>query len=197
LSHEDRLKQADEVDQVFNPRQGSVVIDEDGEKFLDCISDETQSPRAVNQQADGKQLFKIKDTKGKVIFDHTTKQRRFMSPFEQFLAEQQELFKKDDMRQNDEQNSVTLTTTASTTFEAKTLQSSDDTPRKKVSQKDMMQTTSKLARLANEMKYDAAVKQAEDQVMVQRKQNLQQLRTIKSYLSSVKTGSLIRQRLRS
>lgn len=44
-----------------------------------------------------------------------------MSPFEQFLAEQQELFKKDEARMNDEQNSVTLTTTASTQFEVKTL----------------------------------------------------------------------------
>ena len=124
MSHEDRLKQADEVDQAFNPRQGSVVIDEDGEKFLDCLSDDDEalSPKADVAQ-DGRQLFKIKETKGRVMFDHTTKQRRFMSPFEQFLAEQQELFKKDELRQNDEQNSVTLTTTASTTFEAKTLQS--------------------------------------------------------------------------
>lgn len=44
-----------------------------------------------------------------------------MSPFEQFLAEQQELFKKDEMRQHDEQNSVTLTTTASTNFDSKTV----------------------------------------------------------------------------
>jgi 4-aminobutyrate aminotransferase-like enzyme len=37
----DRLKEADEVvDQVYNPRSGSIVIDEEGEKFLDCISDE-------------------------------------------------------------------------------------------------------------------------------------------------------------
>ena len=44
-----------------------------------------------------------------------------MSPFEQFLAQQQELFKKDETRQNDEQNSVTLTTTASTNFDSKTV----------------------------------------------------------------------------
>jgi hypothetical protein len=31
--------------------------------------------------------FKIKNTQGKVVYDHATKQRRFMSPFEQFLAE--------------------------------------------------------------------------------------------------------------
>ncbi len=36
---DDRMKHADEVEQVFNPRQGSIVIDEDGEQFLDCISD--------------------------------------------------------------------------------------------------------------------------------------------------------------
>ena len=65
--------------------------------------------------------FKIKNTKGKVIFDQATKQRRYLSPFDQFLAEQQELFKKDELRQNDEQNSVTLTTTASTQFDSKTV----------------------------------------------------------------------------
>jgi len=71
------------------------------------------------------------------------------------------------------------------------------TPRKTTSQKNLKQTTTKLARLANEMKYDAAVKQAEDQIMIQRKQNLQQLKTIKSYLSSLKIGkeALIRKRL--
>lgn len=42
--------------------------------------------------------FKIKNTKGKVVFDQATKQRRYLSPFEQFLAEQQELFKKDGLR---------------------------------------------------------------------------------------------------
>jgi len=122
LSQEDRMQQAEEVDQVFNPRQGSVVVDEDGEKFLDCLSEEPHSD-SPSDLVGNKRLFKIKDTKAKVIFDQATKQRRFMSPFEQFLAEQQELFKKDELRQNDEQNSVTLTTTASTTFEAKTLQS--------------------------------------------------------------------------
>ena len=36
----DRLKEAEEVEQqVYNPRQGSIVIDEDGEKFLDCLSE--------------------------------------------------------------------------------------------------------------------------------------------------------------
>lgn len=68
-----------------------------------------------------KKLFKLKDTKSKVIYDHTTKQKRFMSPFEQFIAEQQELFKKDETRLNDEQNSVTMTTTASTNFDSKTV----------------------------------------------------------------------------
>jgi hypothetical protein len=35
-----------------------------------------------------KKTFKIKDTKGKVVYDHTTKQKKYMSPFDQFLAEQ-------------------------------------------------------------------------------------------------------------
>lgn len=45
LSQEDRMQQSEEVDHVFNPRQGSVVVDEDGEKFLDCLSEEPQSPK--------------------------------------------------------------------------------------------------------------------------------------------------------
>lgn len=39
----DRLNKADEVaDTMFNPKQGSIIIDEDGEKFLDCLSDEEE-----------------------------------------------------------------------------------------------------------------------------------------------------------
>ncbi len=72
------------------------MIDEDGEKFLDCISDEEDvyQPKAdsasihedptVDNDNDpkAKKLFKLKDTKSKVVYDHNTKQKRFMSPFE-------------------------------------------------------------------------------------------------------------------
>lgn len=46
-----------------------------------------------------------------------------MSPFEQFISEQQDLFQKQTMndRLDDEQNSVTMTTTASTNFDSKTV----------------------------------------------------------------------------
>lgn len=142
----DNLKRLQEVEEQFNPRQGSIVIDEDGDKFLeakDGSADDEEKKSQVNlsqfeegnqsQQLEeegeeedtkknsNKKLFKLNNPKGKVVFDQQTKQRRFMSPFEQFLAEQQELFKKDEMRQNDEQNSVTLTTTASTNFDSKTV----------------------------------------------------------------------------
>lgn len=130
----DRLKEVEEVEQMYNPRQGSIIIDEDGEKFLDCLSDEEDAKPDLTQSIDeeqvataavedpkAKKLFKLKDTKSKVIYDHTTKQKRFMSPFEQFIAEQQELFKRDETRLNDEQNSVTMTTTASTNFDSKTV----------------------------------------------------------------------------
>lgn len=134
----DRIKDADEVEATLIPKQGSIVIDEEGDTFVDCKNEEVQyqskptdhqfedekddSFHSVTDIMDesspkediNKKLFKLKDTKGKVIYDHTTKQRRFMSPFEQFIAEQEGLFKKDELRQNDEQNSVTLTTTAST-----------------------------------------------------------------------------------
>jgi len=71
------------------------------------------------------------------------------------------------------------------------------TPRKSTSLKNLKQTTSKLARLANEMKYDTVVEQVEDQIMIQRKQTLQDLKTIKSHLSSLKIGRevLIRKRM--
>jgi len=56
------------------------------------------------------------------------------------------------------------------------------TLRKSTSQKNLKQTTSKFARLANEMKYDAVVEQVEDQIKIQRKQTFQLLKMIKSYL---------------
>ena len=75
----------------------------------------------IEKNEGNKNTFKIKNTQGKVVYDQATKQRRFMSPFEQFLSEQQELFKKNDTLDRDEQNSVTVTTTASTQFDSKTL----------------------------------------------------------------------------
>ena len=118
-----------------------------------------------------------------------------MSPFEQFLAEQQELFKKDGLRQNDEQNSVTLTTTASTQFDAKTsvtlsLNSGSvhDEPIAPQKKKVSLKPANKLAQVANIMQKDTYVKNAEDEVMQQRKQNLKELKSIRSYLTGVKTG---------
>lgn len=79
---------------MFNPKQGSIVIDEDGEKFLDCLSDEeevtqiktatpaskenedqpnNQKEGANTSASDNKNMFKIKETKGKVVYDHATK----------------------------------------------------------------------------------------------------------------------------
>ena len=132
--------------------QGSEFIDEDGEKFLECkssideqaIHEETTVEKT--QEGTNKNLFKIKNTKGKVVYDQQTKQRRFMSPFDQFLAEQQELFKKNDA-ENDEQNSVTLTTTASTNFgEIKVgTNSIEETAVETVKKPKVLQSTNKLA----------------------------------------------------
>jgi len=90
----DRMDKLEEVEAVFRPqRQGSVVIDEDGEKFLDCNSEGEEIMNAPEEQTENlkeimpnedsnKKLFKMKDTKGKVMYDQATKQKRFMSPFE-------------------------------------------------------------------------------------------------------------------
>ena len=43
--------------------------------------------------------------------------------------------------------------------------------------------------MANTLKIDAHVKHVEDQVMIQRRENLNQLKAIKSYLTGVKTGT--------
>eukprot|EP00347_Sterkiella_histriomuscorum_P003581 403363737 len=220
----DRMKDVDEVvESTMIPKQGSIVIDEDGDTFVDCTndlvrdnhSDEDEKEESFHSIDDAnldapledadyptedinKKLFKLKDTKGKVIYDHQTKQRRFMSPFEQFIAEQEGLFKKDELRQNDEQNSATLTTTASTQFDSKTLVihslnsgsgsliEEPITLPKKASQ--VMRPNNKLAKMANILQIDAQVKQVEDCVMQERKQNIKQLRNIKGYLSGIKTG---------
>ena len=135
-----------------------------------------------------------------MIYDHTTKQRRYMSPFEQFIAEQEGLFKKDELRQHDEQNSVSLTTTASTNFnDTKTVVISslrsgsgsvveEPIPLLPKKPSQVMKPNNKLAKKANVMKYDAQVKLAEDEVMMERRENLKQLRSIKGYLKSAKTA---------
>lgn len=48
-----------------------------------------------NMENPSDNVFKIKNTKGSVVYDKKTKQKRYMSPFDQFLSEQQELFKKE------------------------------------------------------------------------------------------------------
>ena len=51
-----------------------------------------------------------------------------------------------------------------------------------------MRPNNKLAKMANILQIDAQVKQVEDCVMQERKQNIKQLRNIKGYLSGIKTG---------
>ncbi len=50
-------------------------------------------------------------------------------------------------------------------------------------------TSTKLTKMANHLVIDSKVKQAEDQVMLERKQNMKQLKSIRGYLSTIKTGS--------
>lgn len=59
----------------------------------------------------------------------------------------------------------------------------------KNSSSHLTQTSSKLVQLANAIMFDTKVKNAEDEVMLQRKQNLQQLKSIKGYLTGIKTGA--------
>ena len=58
----------------------------------------------------------------------------------------------------------------------------------KPASKTGLASSNKLAQVAMQVKYEAHVKTAEDIVMEQRKDNLKQLKQIKSYLSGVKTG---------
>ena len=41
-----------------------------------------------DKNSEGKQKFNLKNAKGNLIFDQKTKQKRYLSPFEQFLSEQ-------------------------------------------------------------------------------------------------------------
>ena len=87
------------------------------------------------------------------------------------------------MRQHDEQNSVTLTTTASTQFDGKTVvlnsllsgsgsvvEEPINLP-KKTSQ-NQLKSSNKLAFMATALKIDSKIKEAEDEYMQQRKSNL-------------------------
>lgn len=51
-----------------------------------------------------------------------------------------------------------------------------------------MKPNNKLAKMANNLQIDAKVKFVEDSLMMERKQNIKQLRSIKGYLTGVKTG---------
>ncbi len=65
----------------------------------------------------GRKKFQLKNKKGNIVFDKQTNQRRYLSPFEQYIAEQNELFKLNNNqmeRMGHDEKSETLTTTAST-----------------------------------------------------------------------------------
>lgn len=51
-----------------------------------------------------------------------------------------------------------------------------------------VQTHSKLSHMAQSLQIDSKVKQLEDDIMMDRKDSLRQLRTIKGYLSGIRTG---------
>ncbi len=59
---------------------------------------------------------KIKMPKGGVFVDKVTQKRRYMTPLEQFLNEQQELFKKNVVT-SDDQGSITMTTAISSSMQ--------------------------------------------------------------------------------
>jgi hypothetical protein len=104
------------------------------------------------------------------------------------------------MRQNDEQNSVTLTTTASTNFDSKTVVLNSGSvhdepisftsyPKQQQQVSSLSKTSNKLTKVANNIIIDRVVNDAEDEVMMERKQNMKQLKSIKGYLAGIKTGS--------
>lgn len=53
----------------------------------------------------------------------------------------------------------------------------------------LSKTSNKLAKVATNFIIDRVVNDAEDEVMMERKQNMQQLKSIKGYLAGIKTGS--------
>lgn len=54
--------------------------------------------------------------------------------------------------------------------------------------KASISANNKLSKMAHNLQVDSKVKQAEDSIMEERRENMRQLRTIKGYLSGIKTG---------
>jgi hypothetical protein len=124
-----------------------------------------------------------------------------MSPFEQFINEQADLFQKQTIneRLDDEENSVTLKTSASTNFDSKTFVSnpltqfnsgsiSDEPISVPKKMKLNLHAHNKLSHIAQTLTIDSKVKTIEDEIMLERKDSLRQLRTIKGYLTGIRTG---------
>ena len=84
-------------------------VEEDDEEFQDL------EPSIIDPDHPPRRQFKIKSTKGGMAVDKKTGVKRYMSPFEQFFNEQEELFKKPAVASvQDSGAEVTLTTIAST-----------------------------------------------------------------------------------
>lgn len=75
----------------------SGEMDEEGNKFHECLEGEDDALSSCylpneevfhdfdNEEHENEpksNTFKIKSTKGSVVYDHKTKQKRFMSPFD-------------------------------------------------------------------------------------------------------------------
>ncbi len=111
----------------------SIVVDEEGDTFIECNTEQNiheeeeefhDASESLDETEHNPNHFKLKSTKGCVMYDKRTKTKRYVSPFEQFLNQQQDLFKKGNAQTTDslpdEQASVTLTTIASTQFDNRT-----------------------------------------------------------------------------
>src|SRR5688500_4514216 len=90
----------------------------------------------------------------------------------------------------DEENSVTLTTTASTQMDIKlnhsqSVVSEDSTNKKSVV---VSKAQNHLVEVAKTLKQDKKVKSAEDKLLEHRDNSRKQLKNIKAYLNAIKTG---------
>ncbi len=90
----------DNDDEFVSPQREknlSMVVDEEGDTFIECTANEEPAEPApvIEPKQQQPQHFTLKSTKGCVVYDKQTKTKKYMSPFDQFLSQQQDLFKKD------------------------------------------------------------------------------------------------------
>jgi len=104
-----RIEKEDQSDADCSIFQVKEAMEEEEETSQSpCLDDEeirespeeskSESPSKADDSCfisqDGGKSFKLTKTKGAMVYDQRTKQKRFVSPMEQFLAEQNCMFEK-------------------------------------------------------------------------------------------------------